>query len=211
MTFNTVSGHIALRLEYVGAPTWIWMRIVLFLFPVRSPGASCGWQQQKGGSSRGVSPWRLGKYLWLRLEQPECSRGVQTAWTQVHIYIHWRDRELFFYYYYYYYTKILIFLPPQWWIGSSRRVRSGERAHPPGPGEVHGEGGVPGRVSLSGPEHPGLQTPAGRRGEVWRHAAGVGGTGQASRAELWAEEAGGGGEQEEEPGGGKHAQVGFRT
>lgn len=68
--------------------------------------------------------------------------------------MHGRDREVFFIYK----GDTNIFLPPQWWSGCSRRIRSGERAHPPGPGEVHGEGGVPGGVSLSGPEHPGLQT-----------------------------------------------------
>lgn len=47
----------------------------------------------------------------------------------------------------------------QRWSSSSRRFWSGERPHPPGPGEVHGKGRVPGRVPLSGPEHPGLQTP----------------------------------------------------
>lgn len=99
----------------------------------------------------------------------------------------------------------------QRWSSSSPRVRSGERAHPPGPGEVHGEGGVPGGVPLSGPEHPGLQAQAGRGGEVRRRASpGGSGAGQTSRAELRAEEAGGGGGQEEEPGGGEHAQVGFR-
>jgi len=74
---------------------------------------------------------------------------------------------------------------------------------------VHWEGGVPGRVSVSGSEHPGLQAAGGRGSEVRRHPAGVGGAGQASGAELWAEEASGGGEQEEEPGRGKRARVGF--
>ena len=37
--------------------------LCLCVFAVRSPGASGGRQQQKGGSGRGLSPWRLGKYL----------------------------------------------------------------------------------------------------------------------------------------------------
>lgn len=60
-------------------------RCFSFFFLVRSPGASCGWQQQEGRSSRSVSPWWLGKYLRLRLERSERSRGVQTAWTQVNV------------------------------------------------------------------------------------------------------------------------------
>uniref|UniRef100_H3DQR0 SRCR domain-containing protein n=1 Tax=Tetraodon nigroviridis TaxID=99883 RepID=H3DQR0_TETNG len=47
-----------------------------------------------------------------------------------------------------------------------QRLRAGQRSRPPGPGEVHGEGGVPGGVSLPGPEPAGLQAQAGRRGEV---------------------------------------------
>lgn len=72
------------------------------------------------------------------------------------------DRELFLFLF----LTTQTFIPPQRWSGCSRRVRSGERAHPPGSGKVHGEGGVPGRVSLPGPEHPGLQTQGGCRGEV---------------------------------------------
>lgn len=55
---------------------------------------------------------------------------------------------------------------PQRWSDGSQRLRSGKRAHPPGPGEVYGEGGVSGRVPLPGAEQPGLQTQGGRRGEV---------------------------------------------
>ena len=65
------------------------MRVLCCLFvsflSVRSPGASRGGQQQKGGSSGGVSPWRLGEYLRLGLEWPERSCGVQTARTQVNV------------------------------------------------------------------------------------------------------------------------------
>lgn len=74
---------------------------------------------------------------------------------------------------------------------------------------MHGQGGVPGRVSVSGSERPGLPAQGGRRTEVRRRAAATAGTRRASGAELWAQEAGGGGEQEEEPRGGKYAQVGY--
>lgn len=76
---------------------------------------------------------------------------------------------------------------------------------------MHREGGVPRRVPLSGPKHPGLQAPRGCRGEVRRKAESASGTGQTCRTELWAEETGGGGEQEEQSRRRKHAQVRFRT
>ncbi|CAF87226.1 unnamed protein product, partial [Tetraodon nigroviridis] len=87
-----------------------------------------------------------------------------------------------------------------------QRLRAGQRSRPPGPGEVHGEGGVPGGVSLPGPEPAGLQAQAGRRGEV----RGPGAAGRAPGAQLWAEEAGGGagGGREEEESPGEALQVG---
>lgn len=100
---------------------------------------------------------------------------------------------------------------PQRRSAGSQRLRSGQRARPPGPGEVHRKGGVPGRVSVPGPQRPGLQAAPGRRGQVWRHAAaeGIGRGGGASGEELRPEEAGGGRRQEEEePGRGEPAQVG---
>lgn len=75
-----------------------------------------------------------------------------------------REEELSFSFFKVMLTFFLLF--PQRQSGGSQRIRSGERAHPRGPGEVHGEGGVLGRVPLPGPEPPGLQTPHGRRGQV---------------------------------------------
>lgn len=53
--------------------------------PVRSSGAPGRRRRrrQEGGASGGLSPWRLGKYLRLGLERPECGCGLQTAGTQV--------------------------------------------------------------------------------------------------------------------------------
>lgn len=95
----------------------------------------------------------------------------------------------------------------QWWRSSSQRFRSGQRAHPPGPGEVYGEGGVPGRVPFAWPEHPWLQTQGRRRGEVWGRAAESGRADQTSRGELWAEEADGGWLEGRKWRRGEHAQV----
>lgn len=93
MTFSPVSRHLTRSL---------WLQtavcrctdmninkscVCLGFFSFRSPGASCGRQQQEGGSSPSVSPWWLGKYLWLWMEWPECSRRVQTARTQVSVYV----------------------------------------------------------------------------------------------------------------------------
>ena len=49
----------------------------------RSPGALGGRQRAEAGEGGGVSPWRLGQYLRLRLERPQRCGGVQAAGAQV--------------------------------------------------------------------------------------------------------------------------------